>query len=52
MAGHEPARRDAFRHDLHADLDAFYASVEQLHDPAQRGKPIPLGGGVVVAASN
>jgi DNA polymerase-4 len=36
---------------LHADLDAFYASVEQLLDPRLRGRAIAVGGGVVLAAS-
>ena len=36
---------------LHADLDAFYASVEQLLDPGLRRRPIAVGGGVVLAAS-
>jgi DNA polymerase-4 len=36
---------------LHADLDAFYASVEQLLQPRLRGRPIAVGGSVVLAAS-
>ena len=36
---------------IHADLDAFYASVEQLLHPELRGIPMSVGGGVVLAAS-
>ena len=43
-----PARQATI---LHADLDAFYASVEQLLDPSLRNRPIAVGGSVVLAAS-
>ncbi len=44
------------RHIVHADLDAFYAAVEQLDNPQLRGKPVLVGGspegrGVVATAS-
>lgn len=44
------------RHIIHADLDAFYAAVEQLDNPELRGRPVLVGGsprsrGVVATAS-
>src|SRR5947207_10204874 len=38
-------------HILHADLDAFYASVEQRDDPGLRDRPVIVGAGVVLSAS-
>ncbi len=51
MPGHEPTVWDPEPAILHLDIDAFFASIEQLRDPRLRGRPVIVGAGVIASCS-
>ncbi len=51
VMANDGSRRDRVPTILHADLDAFYASVEQRDEPRLAGRPVAVGGGMVLAVS-